>query len=113
MKERVTLSASEAARAAGITYRQLDYYGRLGILHQLAEMAGVDWLGRRQMDGAGSGSRREIPVEIIPMLRLMGRLQRAFGHTISTDVLRSIVERYGRGSMIFDGFALSWKVESE
>lgn len=104
------LSAVDAARRAGITYRQLDYYARLGLLEEMCYDAGVS---ARGIADVGSGRRRSIPTAIIPRLRLIGRLQRGFGSGVNTDVLRQVTHNYRLGSKIFDGFALSWRVEDE
>lgn len=100
------VSSPDAADLAGITYRQLDYWVRNGIVRPL-------------VNASGSGSRRLIAREDIPRMRLLGRIQRQLGADgtgpsgVSAELARLIMRDYRRGSMIFDGFALSWKVEDE
>lgn len=100
------ISSGDAVRRSGITYRQLDYWISIGVVRPLVK-------------AQGSGTRRLFRPEDVPRMRLLGRLQAQIGSAaggqggVNAEVARRIMREYRRGSMIFDGFALSWKVEEE
>lgn len=102
----IPVSSGDVISRAGITYRQLDYWISTGVVRPL-------------VPAAGSGTRRWFRTEDIPRLRLLGRLRAQLGGLeagqggVNAEVARRIMREYRRGSMIFDGFALSWKVEDE
>jgi DNA-binding transcriptional MerR regulator len=66
------IGSTQAVREAGITYRQLDHWARLGYL--------------RPVQAGGSGNAREWTRAEVNIARLMGRLVRA-GVAVETAAL--------------------------
>jgi hypothetical protein len=98
------LRSPDAAAAAGISYRQLDWWLTHGAVPH-------------DNPHPGSGGRRTIPAWYIPRLRLMGQMSAAvsidgnggFPHT----VLRQVFDNYEDGELQLDGFSLRWRVDPD
>lgn len=93
------MTSPAVCEAAGITYRQLDYWIRKGAIPTSSEML-----------GHGSGTRRQIPDRYVDRLELLGRLTHAAGHTrIPTALLRAVFDNYDNGRVeLAPGIHLTW-----
>jgi hypothetical protein len=91
-----------AAEAAGISYRQLDWW----ITHEAVP---------HRDPHPGSGHRRSVPEWFIPRLRLMGKLSAQTGQGgnggLPAHVMRQVFDNYETGRVDFDGFAIIWQPE--
>ena len=95
------LSSTEVTRITGITYRQLDYWVRNGVIPP-------DWVDD---PSAGSGRARRWHPEAIPALQVAGRISRALprGTNLSSGDMKRVLANWNRGYITFDdGIALSW-----
>lgn len=70
-----SLSTRQVCLAAGVTYRKLDYWCRLGLLAGLYDEAN------------GSGSQRRFDAAIVPVLRVVGLLIRM---SVEHDQIRAL-----------------------
>ena len=94
------LTSHEIAERAGITYRQLDYWCRAGLLDPTVA-------------AAGSGTRRGWHADMIPILDVLGTISAAFdtGGRLGApvDVLRRVVDHYEAGRLeLGNGVAITW-----
>lgn len=94
------ISSEELAKRSGASYRQIDYWTRHGIFGPVGNAT------------PGSGHPRRYDAKIVPRVRLLSNVSKAFGGDISHSNLHKIYRAYPRGSVSFGrGIKLSWKVE--
>jgi len=95
------LTSAEFAAAAGLTYRQVDYWARTGV---------------PAVEADGSGSRRVWDAHLVPVARLLGVIVATFNTgtpkckgPISDGVWRRLVEAYPDGQVdLGEGIRLVW-----
>lgn len=98
---RTTVSATEACEIAHISYRQLDYWLREGVVDMVDPTP-------------GSGRRRRLPVELVDVLIVLGRVSASLtsyhgAWSVSTAVLRRVADNYDRGAIDLGyGVVLTW-----
>jgi len=93
------LNSTEVCEAAGITYRQLDYWQRSDIIS-------CEW----SVVGGGSGSRRLFSDELVPVLKLVAEVQGLFNFQVKD--LRRIIRAFPNGHVqLNDRLTLSWNPE--
>lgn len=88
------ISSQELAVAAGVSYRQLDYWVRQGLITPT-------------VDSHGSGSRRAWDPELIPRVKLLGTVSRLLNDTM---LFEKVVNAYESGQIERDGVTLQWQV---
>lgn len=102
------LSTGEVAKLAGVSFRQLDHWERNGVFGPPS--------------GTGSGVYRRWDPEVVPVVRLLGRLSAAMSQPrsrrgvtgVATSVMRRVVENYAKGGVVLaPGLWLHWDVESD
>lgn len=97
------ISTIDLAREADVSYRQIDYWIRNGVLP-------VRWVGPQR-----AGGRRFVDVRHVRVLRLFGSIGRALsgrsGKGIDSALIPLLFEHYEEGILMFDGFEITWEVE--
>lgn len=101
-----TITATELAARSGASYRQIDYWTRIGV---------IDPSNKAQ----GSGTRRSFSVDLVPAVRCVARVQEAFGAGqiagrtgLARDVLRRVVVDHAAGeTVIGPGVRLVWEAD--
>lgn len=95
--EQETLNSKELTELVGITYRQLDYWCRQGYIHPIGN------------DTPGSGKQRRFSPAILPKVKLIAKISKAFERDNSP--LGQIAEHYDEGEFnMGDGVYLTWDV---
>ncbi len=89
-----SLSTKELCTAADVTFRQLDFWTRNGVIETVA-------------GGHGSGHYRRYHPNVVPVVRLLGVLSR--GMKPPTDMQHRIVEAFDDGQFTIEpGVRLVW-----
>ena len=102
-----TMSAPQAAKRAGVTYRQVDHWCSMG----LVKVVGGDAT-------PGSGHERRIPTTELPRIRTLGRVSRALRRgaknvAVPMPLLVAVARHAEAGHVdLVGGVRLSWEVES-
>ena len=96
------ITTTQFVNLTGVTHRVLDYWIRNGVLEPAVE-------------ASGSGSRRQFLPDQIAMVRTLGLIQAALGHSqsgVSTVLLGEVYEALERNQHHVDlgyGVVLSWE----
>lgn len=99
-----TVSSSEFVEQTGITYRQLDYWCRQGILPVASGEA-----------NPGSGKSRRFDEDLVEKVKLVGRVCKALSKNehhsqISLSLLKKVLDNYDRGYIdLGEDIILGWK----
>lgn len=96
------LTTTQFVNLTGVTFRVLDYWLRNGVLEPAVE-------------ASGSGSRRQFFPDQVPMVRTLGHIQAALGHSqsgVSTVLLAEVYDALEREQNFLDlgyGVTLTWE----
>lgn len=91
------IELKELREATTATYRQIDYWCRVGIIETEGEPT------------PGSGYHRKFDENIIPKVNLLAAVSKALGNSPSPGLLKQIYENYQDGWLdLGEGVELRW-----
>ena len=94
------ISSAELSRRTGVSYRKIDFWCNNGVIFPVGDPS------------PGSGYQRKFDEEIVPKVRLLGKICEVFDHAIRIDKLIKIYENYHHGFVKLEHrIVLSWWVE--
>lgn len=104
-KHATEIGSVELCELTGMTYRQLDYWVRNGVFTAEGE-------------GMGSGSRRTYDASVIPKIKVLVRVARAFASKdvgqLSTHTYADIFNHADRGYVeVAPGIRITWPTHKE
>jgi hypothetical protein len=107
MQDEFVLTTMQVAKATGISYRQCDYWHRLGAFREYATLS------------EGSGIPRRWKPTVIPILEVIAELNYGMrtytggrGLASSVELVKKIVEAYPNGELVLGpNVKITWPVK--
>jgi DNA-binding transcriptional MerR regulator len=92
------ITSGELCALTDASYRQLDYWCRVGLISPNGKST------------PGSGYYRHFNSDIVDRVKFLVNVSNAFNHSFKTDTLKQIYDRYEEGHIdLGDGITLSWR----
>lgn len=90
------ISSVELVERTEATYRQIDYWCRIGVIETTKKPT------------PGSGYKREFDESIVPKVKFLVTMSKAFSQKLGST-LQQLSEAYDKGSLELDGITISWR----